>query len=97
MYAGDRSRKDSLVEYGFRLPSAYHNRPLNFKEFENKINQVIFVSATPSDYERQHSSQIVEQVIPCGPGNYRPPRERSEGGRPDWRYKRSYGKKSEVS
>ncbi len=63
MYAGDRSRKDSLVEYGFRLPSAYDNRPLNFKEFENKINQVIFVSATPSDYERQHSSQIVEQVI----------------------------------
>ena len=63
MYAGDRSRKDSLVEYGFRLPSAYDNRPLNFKEFEDKINQVIFVSATPSDYERQHSSQIVEQVI----------------------------------
>ncbi len=62
MYAGDRSRKDSLVEYGFRLPSAYDNRPLNFKEFEDKINQVIFVSATPSDYERQHSSQIVEQV-----------------------------------
>lgn len=63
MYAGDRSRKDSLVEYGFRLPSAYDNRPLNFKEFEERINQVIFVSATPSDYEKEHSSQIVEQVI----------------------------------
>ncbi len=63
MYAGDRSRKESLVEYGFRLPSAYDNRPLNFKEFEERINQVIFVSATPSDYEKEHSSQIVEQVI----------------------------------
>lgn len=63
MYAGDRSRKDSLVEYGFRLPSAYDNRPLNFSEFEKKLNQVIFVSATPGDYEREHSTQVVEQII----------------------------------
>lgn len=63
MYAGDRSRKDTLVEYGFRLPSAYDNRPLNFAEFEERINQAIFVSATPGPYEREHSSQIVEQVI----------------------------------
>ena len=63
MYAGDRSRKDTLVNYGFRLPSAYDNRPLNFEEFENKINQVIFVSATPADYEKQHSSRIAQQII----------------------------------
>ena len=63
MYNGDRARKQSLVEYGFRLPSAYDNRPLNFEEFESKINQVIFVSATPAQYEKDHSSQIVEQVI----------------------------------
>ena len=63
MYAGDRSRKTNLVEYGFRLPSAFDNRPLNFEEFESKINQVIFVSATPADYEREHSSAVVEQVI----------------------------------
>ncbi len=63
MYAGDRSRKTTLVEYGFRLPSAFDNRPLCFEEFEQKINQVIFVSATPADYEREHSSGIVEQVI----------------------------------
>ena len=63
MYAGDRSRKDSLVNYGFRLPSAYDNRPLNFKEFDEKINQVIYVSATPAEYERIRSGQIVEQVI----------------------------------
>ena len=63
MYAGDRSRKDALVNYGFRLPSAYDNRPLNFPEFEQKINQVIYVSATPADYERTRSGQIVEQVI----------------------------------
>ena len=63
MYAGDRSRKDSLVNYGFRLPSAYDNRPLNFKEFDEKINQVIYVSATPAEYERTRSGQIVEQVI----------------------------------
>ena len=63
MYAGDRSRKDTLVSYGFRLPSAYDNRPLNFEEFENKINQVIFVSATPADYEKQHSSRIAQQII----------------------------------
>ncbi len=63
MYAGDRSRKDSLVNYGFRLPSAYDNRPLNFTEFDSKINQVIYVSATPADYERTRSGQTVEQVI----------------------------------
>ena len=63
MYAGDRSRKDALVNYGFRLPSAYDNRPLNFTEFDQKINQVIYVSATPGDYEQTRSGQIVEQVI----------------------------------
>ena len=63
MYAGDRSRKDALVNYGFRLPSAYDNRPLNFEEFDSKINQVIYVSATPAEYERQRSGQTVEQVI----------------------------------
>ena len=63
MYAGDRSRKDSLVNYGFRLPSAYDNRPLNFAEFTEKINQVIYVSATPAEYEQTRSSQTVEQVI----------------------------------
>ena len=63
MFAGDRSRKDSLVEYGFRLPSAYDNRPLTFNEFESRIGQTIFVSATPAEYEREHSDQIVEQVI----------------------------------
>ncbi len=63
MFAGDRSRKDALVNYGFRLPSAYDNRPLNFTEFDSKINQVIYVSATPAEYERTRSGQIVEQVI----------------------------------
>ena len=63
MYAGDRSRKDSLVNYGFRLPSAYDNRPLNFEEFDSKINQVVYVSPTPGDYERTRSAQVVEQVI----------------------------------
>jgi excinuclease ABC subunit B len=63
MYAGDRSRKDTLVEFGFRLPSAYDNRPLNFGEFEKRINQVIYVSATPGEYERSRSAQVVEQVI----------------------------------
>jgi excinuclease ABC subunit B len=63
MYEGDASRKRTLIEFGFRLPSASDNRPLKFDEFEKKIGQVIFTSATPSDYERQHSKQIVEQVI----------------------------------
>ncbi len=64
MYNGDRSRKDSLVKYGFRLPSAYDNRPLTFKEFEERINQVIFVSATPAEYEQEHSKDnVVEQII----------------------------------
>jgi len=63
MYNGDRSRKDVLVRYGFRLPSALDNRPLTFAEFEDHVNQAIFVSATPGPYEQEHSSQIVEQVI----------------------------------
>ncbi len=63
MYAGDRARKDTLVDFGFRLPSAYDNRPLNFAEFENMINQVIYVSATPAKYEKDNSSTICEQVI----------------------------------
>ena len=63
MYAGDKSRKDSLVNYGFRLPSAYDNRPLTFKEFDDKIKQVIYVSATPAEYERTRAGQIVEQII----------------------------------
>ena len=63
MSGGDRARKTTLVEYGFRLPSAFDNRPLFFNEFENKINQVIYVSATPGEYERKRSSQIVEQLI----------------------------------
>ncbi len=63
MSGGDRARKKNLVDYGFRLPSAYDNRPLFFDEFEKKINQVIFVSATPAEYEKKHSSQIVEQII----------------------------------
>ncbi len=63
MYAGDRSRKTTLVDYGFRLPSALDNRPLNFDEFEGKVNQAIFTSATPKDYEMENSTQIVRQVI----------------------------------
>jgi len=63
MYHGDRSRKETLVEYGFRLPSALDNRPLNFDEFESLVNQVIYVSATPAPYEYQHSAQVVEQVV----------------------------------
>ncbi len=63
MYGGDRSRKETLVEYGFRLPSAFDNRPLNFDEFMGKINQAVYVSATPADLERSRSSQVVEQVI----------------------------------
>ncbi len=63
MYHGDRSRKESLVEYGFRLPSAFDNRPLTFEEFSQRINQVIYVSATPAPYERNLSAQIVEQII----------------------------------
>ena len=63
MYGGDRARKKNLIDYGFRLPSAYDNRPLNFDEFYAHVNQAIFVSATPNDFEREHSTQIVEQVI----------------------------------
>ena len=63
MYAGDRSRKNTLVDYGFRLPSAFDNRPLKFDEFEKKINQVVFVSATPSKYELEHSTVVAEQII----------------------------------
>ena len=63
MFAGDRARKESLIEYGFRLPSALDNRPLNFDEFYEHINQAVFVSATPGDFEKEHSAKIVEQVI----------------------------------
>ena len=64
MYNGDKSRKDSLISYGFRLPSAYDNRPLKFNEFEERINQVVFVSATPADYEKEHAKDnVVEQII----------------------------------
>ena len=63
MYAGDRARKQSLVDYGFRLPSAFDNRPLNFDEFYERINQAIYVSATPGDFEREHATRIVEQII----------------------------------
>ena len=64
MHNGDRARKESLVNYGFRLPSAFDNRPLKFDEFEQRLNQVIFVSATPADYEEEHSKEnIVEQII----------------------------------
>ena len=63
MYAGDRARKEALVDYGFRLPSAFDNRPLNFDEFYQRVNQVIFVSATPGPFEKEKSEQIVEQVI----------------------------------
>ncbi|NCB28684.1 MAG: excinuclease ABC subunit UvrB [Clostridia bacterium] len=63
MYHGDRARKESLIENGFRLPSAYDNRPLNFDEFDERLHQILYVSATPGDYEKSRSSQIVEQVI----------------------------------
>src|SRR5256885_9491019 len=63
MYRGDRSRKENLVECGFRLPSALDNRPLRFDEFEKVVRQTVFVSATPAEYERQHSGQVVEQVV----------------------------------
>lgn len=63
MYAGDQARKKSLIEFGFRLPSAYDNRPLTFDEFYDHVNQAVFVSATPGDFEKEHSAQIVEQVI----------------------------------
>ena len=63
MYRGDRARKENLVEYGFRLPSAFDNRPLKFHEFQERIKQAVYVSATPTDYERERSAQIVEQII----------------------------------
>ncbi|MBE6888751.1 MAG: excinuclease ABC subunit UvrB [Ruminococcaceae bacterium] len=63
MFGGDHARKKNLIDYGFRLPSAYDNRPLNFDEFYSKVNQAVFVSATPGDFEKEHSTQIVEQVI----------------------------------
>ena len=62
-YEGDKSRKDSLVENGFRLPTAYDNRPLTFEEFEEKTDRTLYVSATPGDYEREHSAQVVEQIV----------------------------------
>src|SRR5690606_9192552 len=63
MYNGDRARKEVLVEHGFRLPSALDNRPLRFEEFENKIRQAVFVSATPGPYELEHCPTMVEQII----------------------------------
>ncbi len=63
MYHGDRSRKEALVKYGFRLPSAFDNRPLNFEEFNSRLNQIVYVSATPADYERERATQVAEQVI----------------------------------
>jgi excinuclease ABC subunit B len=63
MFHGDRSRKETLVEYGFRLPSALDNRPLDFKEFQERINQVVFTSATPAEFEYEHSQQVVEQLV----------------------------------
>ena len=63
MYGGDRSRKQNLIDYGFRLPSAFDNRPLNFDEFVQRLNQVVFVSATPADYEREHSQKITELIV----------------------------------
>ncbi len=69
MYNGDRSRKETLVEYGFRLPSALDNRPLNFEEFEQHMGQTIYTSATPGPYEMERAGQVVEQIIrPTGPG-----------------------------
>lgn len=63
MFGGDRSRKENLINYGFRLPSAFDNRPLNFDEFEQRLNQVVFVSATPGDYEKEHSENITELIV----------------------------------
>lgn len=63
MYHGDRSRKEALVNYGFRLPSAFDNRPLNFEEFNDRLNQIVYVSATPADYEKERSTSVAEQVI----------------------------------
>src|SRR2546421_2823769 len=63
MYRGDRARKENLVDYGFRLPSALDNRPLMFEEFERMMPQTLFVSATPADYEARHQAQVVEQVV----------------------------------
>src|SRR5690606_19921755 len=63
MYKGDRSRKETLVSYGFRLPSALGNRPLKMEEFEQRMRQTVFVSATPAAYEMEHSDNIVEQVV----------------------------------
>ena len=63
MYKGDRSRKENLVNFGFRLPSALDNRPLKFEEFEKIVRQTIFVSATPADYEKKNQGQVVEQVV----------------------------------
>ncbi len=63
MYAGDASRKKTLIDYGFRLPSAKDNRPLKFDEFEERVNQIIYTTATPGDYEKENSEKIVEQII----------------------------------
>src|SRR5258708_370128 len=88
MYKGDRVRKETLVDYGFRLPSALDNRPLRFDEFEKITPQAIFVSATPAEYEREHQGQVVEQVVAFifrrGRGNeYRSEEHTSELQSPD--------------
>ena len=80
MYNGDRARKQVLVEYGFRLPSALDNRPLNFGEFEQAVNQIVYVSATPGPYEYEHSQQMVEQVIRA----HRPDRPDHRGQAHGW-------------
>ena len=86
-FEGDRSRKETLVEHGFRLPSAMDNRPLRFEEFTERVNQVVFMSATPGPYEREMSTQVVEQVVrPTGPDRSRDHREADEG--PDRRPRR---------
>ena len=81
MYAGDQSRKSTLVDYGFRLPSAKDNRPLNFEEFESKIDQMLFVSATPNVYEDEHELLRAEQIIrptACWIPKYRCVRRRAD-------------------
>ncbi len=81
MYKGDRSRKETLVEFGFRLPSALDNRPLRFDEFERLSPQTIYVSATPGDYEKEHSDNIVEQLV-RPTGSYRSDDRSTSGHNP---------------
>ncbi len=100
MYEGDKSRKETLVEHGFRLPSALDNRPLRFEEFMERINQVVFVSATPAEYETKRSKQIVQQIVrPTGSGRsrgHRPADARTDR-RPDRRHPRRGSRRSSGS